>query len=181
MSTAVCPICERPAAPGRRYCETCDFQARPVRADGGARQHARTPATSGNRFAEVRIFLGVFVVAAITTTVLGLGGTLGFSGIRQSLGLLPIEELRQADWGELRWVHVTSRVRSARTTESEVVARLEPGDSVRVDFAGAGWYAVFPAAAADRMEDTAVGYVFGELLKEERPPDVTVPLVRILP
>ncbi len=152
-----------------------------MRADGGARQHARTPATSGNRFAEVRIFLGVFVVAAITTTVLGLGGTLGFSGIRQSLGLLPIEELRQADWGELRWVHVTSRVRSARTTESEVVARLEPGDSVRVDFAGAGWYAVFPAAAADRMEDTAVGYVFGELLKEERPPDVTVPLVRILP
>jgi len=78
-------------------------------------------------------------------------------------------------------VHVTSRVRSDRTTKSEVVARLEPGDSVRVDFAQAGWYAVFPAEASDRTEERAAGYVYGELLKEERPPDVTLPLVRILP
>jgi len=121
------------------------------------------------------------MVAAITTTVLGMGGSLGFAGIRESLGLVPAEEMAQADWGELRWVHVTSRVRSARTTQSDVVARLEPGDSVRVDFAQAGWYAVFPAEASERVEETAVGYVYGKLLKTDPAPDVTVPLVRILP
>jgi hypothetical protein len=62
-----------------------------------------------------------------------------------------------------------------------VVTRLEPGDSVRVDFAQAGWYAVFPVEAAERVEETAVGYVYGKLLKTEPAPDVTVPLVRILP
>ena len=152
-----------------------------MRADGNPVQDAKVRASFGNRFAEVRIFLGVFIVAAITTTVLGMGGTLGFTGIRQTLGLVPVAEVRQIDWGELRWVHVTSRVRSARTTESEIVARLEPGDSVRVDFAQSGWYAVFPAAAPDRVEKAAVGYVYEKLLKEERPPDVQVPLVRILP
>jgi len=142
---------------------------------------ARLRAASGNKFAEVRIFLGVFMIAAITTTVLGMGGSLGFAGIRESLGLAPADGVTQAGWGQLRWVHVVSRVRSARTTESDVVARLEPGDSVRVDFAGAGWYAVFPAEASERVEEAAVGYVYGKLLKPEPTPDVTVPLVRILP
>jgi hypothetical protein len=141
---------------------------------------ARVRAASGNKFAEVRIFLGIFVVAAITTTVLGMGGPLGFPSLRESLGLEPIEQA-VVDWGELRWVHVTSRIRSDRSTESNVVGRLEPGDSVRVDFAAAGWYAVFPTSTLDRVEDTAIGYVYGELLKDDPPPDVTLPLVRILP
>jgi hypothetical protein len=127
-----------------------------VRADSNPVQDAKVRASFGNRFAEVRIFLGVFIVAAITTTVLGMGGTLGFTGIRQTLGLVPVAEVRQIDWGELRC-------------------------SVRVDFAQSGWYAVFPAAASDRVEKAAVGYVYEKLLKEERPPDVQVPLVRILP
>ena len=121
------------------------------------------------------------MIAAITTTVLGMGGPLGFPAIRESLGLEPIPEAVQADWGEVRWVHVTSRIRSQRSTDSKVVGRLQPGDSVRVDFAQAGWYAVFPAGAADRIEDTAIGYVYGKLLKKDPPPDVTLPLVRILP
>ncbi|MCK5489352.1 MAG: SH3 domain-containing protein [Gemmatimonadetes bacterium] len=119
------------------------------------------------------------MIAALTTTVLGMGGPLGFPALRESLGL--VEQTAQADWGELRWVHVTSRIRSARSTESQVVGRLEPGDSVRVDFAGAGWYAVFPLTASDRTEQSAIGYVYGELLKGDPLPDVTVPLVRILP
>lgn len=180
MSTAACPICERPVAPGRRYCETCDFQARPASAEGDPLHVARVRAASGNKFAEVRIFLGVFVVAAITTTVLGMGGPLGFPSLRESLGLEPVEQAA-VEWGEMRWVHVTSRIRSDRSTESSVVGRLEPGDSVRVDFAQAGWYAVFPTSALDRLEDTAMGYVYGELLKDDPPPDVTLPLVRILP
>ena len=141
---------------------------------------ARVRAASGNKFAEVRIFLGIFVVAAITTTVLGMGGPLGFPSLRESLGLEPLEQT-VSEWGETRWVHVTSRIRSDRSTKSQVVGRLEPGDSVRVDFAGAGWYAVFPTRALDRMEETAMGYVYGELLKSDPPPDVTLPLVRILP
>jgi hypothetical protein len=142
---------------------------------------ARVRAASGNKFAEVRIFLGIFMIAALTTTVLGMGGPLGFPALRESLGLVPIDQASQNDWGDLRWVHVTSRIRGARSTESEVVGRLEPGDSVRVDFADAGWYAVFPVAALDRVEETAIGYVYGNLLKDDPLPDITVPLVRILP
>ena len=144
-------------------------------------QVAKVRAASGNKFAEVRIFLGVFMVAAITTTVLGVGGPLGLSGRRASLGLVPAGEAVHQEWGEVRWVHVTSRMRADRTTESAIVGRLEPGDSVRVDFAGAGWYAVFPTSANERIEETALGYVFGRLLKNEPPPDVQLPLVRILP
>jgi hypothetical protein len=142
---------------------------------------AKVRAASRNRFAEVRIFLGVFMIAAITTTVLGMGGPLGFPAIRESLGLEPIAEAAQADWGEVRWVHVTSRIRSERSTDGQVVGRLQPGDSVRVDFAQAGWYAVFPAGTANRVEEAAIGYVYGKLLKKDPPPDVELPLVRILP
>jgi hypothetical protein len=144
-------------------------------------QVAKVRAASGNKFAEVRIFLGVFMVAAITTTVLGVGGPLGLSGLRASLGLVPAGEAVRQEWGEVRWVHATSRMRADRTTDSEIVGRLEPGDSVRVDFAGAGWYAVFPISANERLEGMALGYVFGRLLKNEPPPDVQLPLVRILP
>jgi hypothetical protein len=120
------------------------------------------------------------MLAALTTTVLGMGGPLGFPALRESLGLAEVGS-PQPDWGEVRWVHVTSRIRSDRSTESQIVGRLEPGDSVRVDFATAGWYAVFPVTAATRVEQSAIGYVYGKLLKVEPPPDVTVPLVRILP
>ena len=50
-----------------------------------------------------------------------------------------------------------------------------------MDHAEAGWYAVFPVTSATQGEPSAIGYVYGELLKGEPPPDVTVPLVRILP
>jgi Bacterial SH3 domain len=142
---------------------------------------AKHRAASGTRFAEVRIFLGVFMIAAITTTVLGMGGPLGIPGLRESLGLEPLADSAQVEWGEIRWVHAVSRIRAARSTKSAVVGRLEPGDSVRVDYAQAGWYAVFPPQAAVHGESAAVGYVFGDLLKKEPPPDVHVPLVRILP
>jgi len=121
------------------------------------------------------------MAAAVTTTVLGMGSALSFSGLRESLGLVPAVEAAHQDPGELRWVHAVSRIRAARTTESEIVGRLAPGDSVRVDFADAGWYAVFPTSATRTTEETALGYVFGRLLKEEPPPHVQLPLVRILP
>lgn len=119
--------------------------------------------------AEVRIFLSVFVIAAITTTVLGMGGPLAFPAIRETLGLEVPEQTGSDSWGEIRWVHVASRVRAARSTDSDVVGTLAPGDSVRVDFAGAGWYAIFPSGAKDRQEAEAIGYVFGKLLKGSPP------------
>lgn len=181
LSTAACPICGRAAAPDRRYCETCDFQTAAANAAADPVHVARVRGAEGNKFAEVRIFLGVFMIAAITTTVLGMGGPLGFPALRESLGLVPADSAYQADWGELRWVHVTSRIRAARSTESPVVGRLEPGDSVRVDFGQADWYAVFAASEYERSEQKAIGYVYGSLLKEEPPPNIQVPLVRILP
>jgi len=122
------------------------------------------------------------VVAAITTTVLGMGGPLAFPGLRASLGLEPLaDSVAQVDWGEVRWVYQTSRIRAKRTTDSKVVGRLKPGDSVRVAFAGDGWYAVFPMSATDAAEQEALGYVYGKLLMADPPPDVKVPVVRILP
>ena len=122
------------------------------------------------------------MVAAITTTVLGMGGPLAFPSLRASLGLESLQEtVAQVDWGEVRWVYQTSRIRAKRTTDSQVVGRLKPGDSVRVAFAGDGWYAVFPASATDPAETEALGYVYGKLLKKDPPPDVKVPVVRILP
>jgi len=181
LSTAACAICGRPTAADRRYCETCDFQASPAAGPGDPVHVARVRAASGNRFAEVRIFLGVFMIAALTTTVVGMGGPLGFPALRESLGLVPADSTGQADWGELRWVYVTSRIRASRSTESSVVGRLAPGDSVKADFPEAGWYAVFPTSASTRAEDTALGYVHADLLKSDRPPEVNLPLVRILP
>ena len=114
------------------------------------------------------MFLGVFVVAAITTTLLGMGGPMAFPALRETLGL-ELASGSSDSWGEIRWVHTASRIRAERTTESAVVGRLQPGDSVRVDFAGSGWFAVFPAKADKRNEDRAIGYVLGKLLKPEPP------------
>ena len=121
-----------------------------------------------NRGPEIRIFFAVFILAAMTTTVLGMGGPMNIPVLRESLGLEPLDA-GVVSWGEIRWVHVPSRVRADRSTDSQIVGRLQPGDSVRVDFAGAGWYAVFPAGATERTEEMAIGYVFGRLLKEQRP------------
>lgn len=111
----------------------------------------------------------MFVIAAITTTVLGMGGPLAFPAIRETLGLEASPADTSGGWGEIRWVHVTSRVRASRSTNSDVVGTLAPGDSVRVDFARAGWFAVFPSSATEREESRALGYVFGKLLKEIPP------------
>lgn len=108
--------------------------------------------------------MAIFVLAAATTTLLGMGGPLAIPGLQESLGI-EAADAGPVSWGEIRWVHVPSRVRADRSTDSEIVGRLQPGDSVRVDFAGAGWYAVFPAAATHRTEDLAIGYVFGRLLQ----------------
>ncbi len=169
MNTAACPICGRPVKPDRRYCETCDFQSRPETVAGSGRQVAANRAASGNGGSEVRIFLGIFVVAAITTTVLGMGGPLAIPALRETLGFEVAARGSSDGWAEIRWVHVASRVRAERTTASEVVGRLQPGDSVRVDFAGSGWYAVFPAGSNAKREEQAIGYVFGKLLKESPP------------
>ena len=170
MSTAACPICGRPAAPGRRYCDTCDFQSKPVRAGSTDARGATRPAAFRNIRPELRIFLAIFALAAVTTTLLGMGGPLGIPGLREGLGIVaPDSGAAAASWGEVRWVHVPSRVRADRSTDSRVIGRLEPGDSVRVDFAGAGWYAVFPPGAKERAEDLAIGYVFGRLLKADPP------------
>lgn len=168
LTTAACPICGRPAGPDRRYCDSCDFQAEPVNTLPVVVQGASRRAAFRKTGPEVRIFFAVFVLVAITTTMLGVGGPLAIPGLWESLGAVA-SETSETSWGEVKWVHVPSRVRSDRTTDSPIVGRLAPGDSVRVDFAGAGWYAVFPVAAQDRMETRAIGYVFGKLLKSSPP------------
>ena len=67
-------------------------------------------------------------------------------------------------WGETRWVKSRTNIRSGRSTDAPVVGKLNPGDSVKVDFLKDNWYAVFDMAQSVHAESLAVGYVYAPLL-----------------
>ena len=122
------------------------------------------------------------MIAALTTTVLGMGGPMGFPALRESLGLTSADSCRAGGLGRasLGARHFPNpglpQIRTARWSGAcSLVTACGPISPQ------AGWYAVFPASASSRAEETAIGYVYGDLLKPDRPPEVTVPLVRILP
>ncbi len=165
MSTSACPICGRPAAPNHRYCTDCDFQARQTVA-GPALQAAG--GSTVRRGGEMRLFLFVFFLTVLVTVLLGMNAAKGLS-FPAMLGLADPEAAAAVDWGEIRFVHTATRIRAGRTTESAIIGRLAPGDSIRADFAEGGWLAVFPANAAARDVKQALGYVYAPLLKARHP------------
>lgn len=168
MATPACAICGKPAAPNHRYCTDCDFQARPSSPAAVAAGGVQVPVAS-RRGGELGLFLMVFIFTGLVATIIGLTAARGLSFPALRFG----EGVEQAPavptWGEVRFVHVATRIRADRSTEAAVIGRLLPGDSVRTDFAQNGWLAVFPADAATRDAKQAMGYVYASLLKE-RPP-----------
>jgi hypothetical protein len=131
--------------------------------------------TVGRRGGELRLFFFVFLLTSMAVTLVGMTATSGFSlpALGERLGLLAEESGSAIDWGEIRFIHTTTRVRADRSTRSAIVSRLMPGDSVRADFIEAGWYAVFPIGTRERDVKQALGYVYAPLLKETRPSGVT--------
>ncbi|MFQ5889643.1 MAG: hypothetical protein ACE5JR_06280 [Gemmatimonadota bacterium] len=153
--------------PKRRYCSECDV------ASGDptpAASQAPSAAAARTGRAELRLFLAVFLLAGFSATLLGVGApsALSLPSLRQTLGLgRPADAAER--WGEIRYIHSSTRIRADRTTESAMVGGLQPGDSVRVDFAQAGWYAIFRADETVRDVQRALGYVYAPLLKQTRP------------
>lgn len=97
--------------------------------------------------------------------------------------LLAVTPSTAQQWGEILYAHETIRIRAERTTESESVGTLLPGDRVLVHFCednpGEGsspnagtWCAVYFTYQANGDPDAATrrGYVYKPLLKSDAPP-----------
>ncbi len=77
------------------------------------------------------------------------------------------------NWGTIRYVHSTVNVRSNRSTNSRIIARLKTGQKIRADFLKDNWFAVFAIDEAIRAESRAIGYVYAPLLKPNPPSKTT--------
>ncbi|MEF2146132.1 MAG: hypothetical protein V3573_11865 [Desulfovibrionaceae bacterium] len=73
-------------------------------------------------------------------------------------------------WGRLVSLTRAVQVHAGRTSDSKVVATLQPGQAVRVDFAVKGWVAVFKPGAMSRNEAEALGYVYEQMLEADLAP-----------
>lgn len=74
-----------------------------------------------------------------------------------------------SSFADVRYVHQATNVREGRSTDTDVVTTLAPGDSVRTGTQSQGWYEVFPGDAAARTAANRIGYVYGELLAANPP------------
>ena len=173
MSDSSCRICGGPAPGGQRYCSGCDFQAAPAQSSRANSTRAEAPRERER--GALSVFVLVFLLASGGTVGMGLTATDGFSlpAIRQTLGLDGPSTDRSAvadeGWGEVRFVHTATRIRAGRGTDTPMVGSLMPGDSVRAEQAEDGWYAIFPAEAAQGRPEKPIGYVYGPLLKPSPP------------
>lgn len=70
---------------------------------------------------------------------------------------------------DIRYVHQGTNVRAGRSTETEVITSLSPGDSVRIGTQSNGWYEVYPGDAAQKLAANRLGYVYGQLLASTPP------------
>jgi hypothetical protein len=174
LSDSSCRICGGPAPGGQRYCSSCDFQAAPAQSSRTNSTHASNAPRERERGA-LSVFVLVFLLASGGTVGMGLTASDGFSlpAIRQTFGLdrssLDRNPDGHAEWGEVRFVHTATRIRAGQGTDTPMVGSLMPGDSVRTEQAGDGWYAIFPAEAAEGRPEKPIGYVYGPLLKPSPP------------
>lgn len=69
------------------------------------------------------------------------------------------------EWGNMRYVHSSTNMRAERSAKSKVVARLKPGEEIKVDFQKSDWVAVFSPHENERDLAKVRGYVYVPLLK----------------
>lgn len=81
------------------------------------------------------------------------------------VGLVTSSAVMAEEWGVMRRASTTINIRAARSTDSPIVGKLQPGQVVKADFREDGWFAIFDADAASRLESQARGYVYAPLLK----------------
>lgn len=74
---------------------------------------------------------------------------------------------------DVQYIHQGTNVRAGRSTDTEVVTTLARGDRVRTDGTTSdGWARVYPygLAAMQHGADSALGYVYADLLADSPPP-----------
>jgi hypothetical protein len=72
------------------------------------------------------------------------------------------------EWGTVMSARSKINIRAERSQQSDIVGKLEAGQSARVDFLKNGWYAVFNLKEQDRNENKALGYVLASLLQTKK-------------
>lgn len=117
-------------------------------------------APRGRRRGDLPLILLFFFVAAFGTVMLGMAAP----DVLPMFGALPGFD-EPEPWGEVRYARTTSRIRSAATTASEIVGKLAPGDSVRVEPTTDGWFTVYLPEVTGTEEATPIGFVYGKLLE----------------
>jgi capsular exopolysaccharide synthesis family protein len=68
------------------------------------------------------------------------------------------------DWGVVLYAKNRTNIRAARSIDSEVRGKLEPGQKVKADFLEDEWYAVFKVKETKRDIKSALGYVYSPRL-----------------
>ncbi len=117
-------------------------------------------APRGRRRGDLPLILLFFFVAAFGTVMLGMAAP----EVLPIFGELPGFDAPEP-WGEVRFARTTSRIRAAATTASEIVGKLAPGDSVRVEPMSDGWFAVFLPELTSAEKAKQLGFVYGKLLE----------------
>ena len=87
----------------------------------------------------------------------------------RALGYVPSQLLTPAAqkvWGQIKYLHVETKIRAGRGADTRVLGRLPAGQAVKVDFLEKNWYAVFDVQETVRSEENALGYVFAPLLRD---------------
>lgn len=160
LAKTPCPLCGKDTLRGRRYCGDCDSAGVPSAAQRSAVGMQSAP--RGRRRGDLPLILLFFFVAAFGTVMLGMAAP----EVLPMFGALPGFE-EPEPWGEVRYARTTSRIRSAATTASEIVGKLAPGDSVRVEPTSDGWFAVYLPETGQAVQDeaTPIGFVYGKLLE----------------
>jgi len=136
-------------APARETATEAEIVTEPV----------QTPAQSGSR--EVRS-----AVAPVPTAEKGPAASVAAPAESKQEVKSEHRDKAPEPWGEIVTIKHKVIVRKERSSKSNYVKTLSPGDRVKVDMLRNGWYAVFEAGETVRGEHRALGYVFKRQLEQ---------------
>ena len=84
-------------------------------------------------------------------------------------GNLSAQEIYSQGWGEMKYAYKAGNIRIGPSIDSELIGKLAVGQKVKVDFLQNNYHAIFSPDELTRGEFRALGYVFAQLLKIEKP------------
>ena len=79
----------------------------------------------------------------------------------------PLDKNTTYKWGQIKYVHTPTNIRSERSSKSKIVGGLQTNEKVKADFLKDNWYVVFKPEETIRDTLKALGYVYAPLLKQK--------------